>query len=44
LNFELIKIKEIPWVDVDIEKINTDLVDFQNKCKKLPKGLKDYLA
>jgi dynein heavy chain, axonemal len=35
---------EIPWVDVDIEKINMDLVDFQNKCKKLPKGLKDYLA
>ena len=22
---------DIPWVDVDIEKINNDLIDFQNR-------------
>lgn len=22
---------DIPWVDVDIEKINTELIDFQNR-------------
>ncbi|CAF4270369.1 unnamed protein product, partial [Rotaria magnacalcarata] len=32
------------WVDVDIEKINNDLLDFQNRCRKLPKGLKEYDA
>ena len=35
---------DIPWVDVNIEKINGDLVDFGNKCRKLPKGLKEYQA
>jgi dynein heavy chain len=35
---------EIPWVDVNIEKINSDLIDFQNRCRKLPKGLKEYQA
>lgn len=35
---------DIPWVDVNIEKINSDLVDFQNRCRKLPKGLKEYQA
>jgi dynein heavy chain len=35
---------DIPWVDVNIEKINADLVDFGNKCRKLPKGLKEYQA
>lgn len=35
---------DIPWVDVNIEKINNDLVDFQNRCRKLPKGLKEYQA
>jgi len=35
---------DIPWVDVNIEKINTDLIDFQNRCRKLPKGLKEYRA
>ena len=29
---------------MDIEKINTELLDFQNKCRKLPKALKDYDA
>ena len=29
---------------VDIEKINNDLIDFQNRCRKLPKGLKEWQA
>nr|QWY73219.1 dynein heavy chain 5 [Hofstenia miamia] len=35
---------DIPWSDVDIEKINQELIDFQNKCRKLPKALKDWEA
>ena len=35
---------DIAWVEVNIEKINNDLVDFQNRCRKLPKGLKEYQA
>ena len=31
-------------MQVDIEKINNELLDFQNKCRKLPKALKDYDA
>ena len=35
---------DIPWTDVDIEKINNELLDFQNKCRKLPKALKEWQA
>ena len=35
---------DILWVDVDTEKINSELLEFQNKCRKLPKGLKDWQA
>ncbi|KAL8616403.1 Dynein heavy chain 5, axonemal [Nucella lapillus] len=35
---------DIFWVEVDIEKINTELQDFQNRCRKLPKALKDWPA
>ncbi len=35
---------DIPWVDVNIDKINGDLIEFQNRCRKLPKGLKEYQA
>ncbi|XP_077977872.1 dynein axonemal heavy chain 5-like isoform X2 [Glandiceps talaboti] len=35
---------DIPWVDVDIEKINQELNDFQNRCRKLPKALKEWQA
>ncbi|OAF69622.1 hypothetical protein A3Q56_02624 [Intoshia linei] len=35
---------DIAWVDIDIEKINTQLLDFQKKCRKLPKALKDWQA
>ena len=35
---------DIPWAEVDTEIINGQLLDFQNKCKKLPKGLKEWQA
>lgn len=35
---------DILWGDVDIEKISNELVEFQNRCRKLPKGLKDWPA
>ena len=35
---------DIPWAEVDTEVINGQLLDFQNKCKKLPKGLKEWQA
>ena len=36
--------QDIPWVEIDIEKINGELLDFQNKCRKLPKALKEWQA
>ena len=30
------------WVDIDLEKINTDMIDFQAKMKKLPKIVKEW--
>ena len=35
---------EIPWAEVDIEKINSELLDFGNRCRKLPKALKEWQA
>ncbi|TPP56023.1 Dynein heavy chain 5 axonemal [Fasciola gigantica] len=35
---------EIIWQDVDMEKIGADLQEFQNKCKRLPKALKEWPA
>uniref|UniRef100_F7EDE6 Dynein axonemal heavy chain 8 n=1 Tax=Monodelphis domestica TaxID=13616 RepID=F7EDE6_MONDO len=35
---------EMLWGDVDIEKINLELQEFQNRCRRLPKGLKDWQA
>ncbi|KAK7469850.1 hypothetical protein BaRGS_00036128, partial [Batillaria attramentaria] len=35
---------DILWTDVNIDKINTELLDFQNRCRKLPKALKDWPA
>lgn len=29
---------EIPWMDVDIEYINTKITGFQNECRRLPPG------
>ncbi|XP_070190341.1 dynein axonemal heavy chain 5-like isoform X2 [Littorina saxatilis] len=35
---------DIPWAEIDIDKINTELIDFQNRCRKLPKALKEWQA
>ena len=35
---------DVLWVEVDIEKINLELLDFQTKCRKLPKALKEWQA
>ena len=35
---------EIPWAEVNIEKINAELLDFQNRCRKLPRALKEWQA
>lgn len=35
---------DIPWNEVDIEVINNELMEFQNRCRKLPKGLKEWPA
>ncbi|XP_019624088.1 PREDICTED: dynein heavy chain 8, axonemal-like [Branchiostoma belcheri] len=35
---------DILWTEVDIEKINNELLDFQNRCRKLPKALKEWQA
>ena len=35
---------DIAWVDVNIDKINQELSDFQAACRKLPKGLREFPA
>lgn len=35
---------DIAWVDVNTDKINQELADFQTACRKLPKGLRDFPA
>ncbi|XP_076677676.1 dynein heavy chain 8, axonemal kl-3 isoform X2 [Andrena cerasifolii] len=35
---------EIPWSDIDIESIVTELGDFQNRCRRLPKAMRDWPA
>jgi dynein heavy chain len=30
---------DIYWTALDIDKINNDLLEFQNRCRKLPKGI-----
>ncbi|KPP75577.1 dynein heavy chain 5, axonemal-like [Scleropages formosus] len=35
---------DIPWTDISIEKINNELLDFQARCRKLPRALKDWQA
>ncbi|XP_056221074.1 dynein axonemal heavy chain 8 [Seriola aureovittata] len=35
---------DLLWADLDIEKINTELQDFQNRIRKLPKALKEWQA
>jgi dynein heavy chain len=35
---------DIKWVDVDVESLNNQLMDFSTRTKKLPKALKDWGA
>ena len=35
---------DIKWSDLDILKINGELTEFQNRCRRLPKALKDWPA
>ncbi|KAM6444422.1 dynein axonemal heavy chain 5-like [Rhynochetos jubatus] len=35
---------EMLWSDLNIEKINTELLNFQNRIRKLPKALKEWQA
>uniref|UniRef100_A0A8D1J055 AAA+ ATPase domain-containing protein n=1 Tax=Sus scrofa TaxID=9823 RepID=A0A8D1J055_PIG len=35
---------DILWSEVNIEKINSELLEFQNRCRKLPWALKDWQA
>ena len=35
---------DILWIDVNIDKINQELADFQIACRKLPKGLREFPA
>ncbi|XP_037081499.1 LOW QUALITY PROTEIN: dynein heavy chain 8, axonemal-like [Pollicipes pollicipes] len=32
------------WPDIDIEQINAELIDFQNRCRKMPKALQTWPA
>ncbi|VDO04030.1 unnamed protein product [Rodentolepis nana] len=33
-----------PWAEIDIEAINQQLADFQARCRRLPKALKEWPA
>ncbi|XP_078399005.1 dynein axonemal heavy chain 8-like [Cetorhinus maximus] len=35
---------DVLWTELDIEKINAELSEFQNRCRRLPKGLKEWQA
>ncbi|KAJ3342801.1 Dynein heavy chain 5, axonemal [Gonapodya sp. JEL0774] len=35
---------ETLWADIKIDQMNNDMADFQNKIKKLPKGVKEWDA
>ncbi|XP_052872308.1 dynein axonemal heavy chain 8 [Anopheles cruzii] len=35
---------ETPWQEVNIELINAKLIDFENRCRKLPKAMREWPA
>ena len=36
--------QEIPWLELNLDRINNDLFDYNAKCRKLPKALKEWRA
>ena len=32
------------WKDIDVDNIGNELMEYQNRCRKLPKGLKEWPA
>ena len=36
--------KSLIWKDIDVEEISNELMEYQNRCRKLPKGLKEWPA
>ena len=34
----------IIWAEINVEEINNELMEFGNRCRKLPKGLKEWPA
>ncbi|XP_043790719.1 dynein axonemal heavy chain 8 [Apis laboriosa] len=35
---------DIPWAEIDIEAIVAELGEFQNRCRRLPKAMRDWPA
>uniref|UniRef100_A0A8C5C0U0 Dynein, axonemal, heavy chain 5 n=1 Tax=Gadus morhua TaxID=8049 RepID=A0A8C5C0U0_GADMO len=35
---------DVLWADIHIERINNELLDFQSRCRKLPRALKEWQA
>ena len=36
--------KNIQWKTINVEEIGNELMEYQNRCRKLPKGLKEWPA
>ena len=36
--------QSILWKNIDVEDISNELMEYQNRCRKLPKGLKEWPA
>ena len=36
--------QEILWAEINVEEINNELIEFGNRCRKLPKALKEWPA
>lgn len=35
---------DILWTNLEIDEINQEIIEFQNKCRKLPRALKEWEA